>query len=58
MVASALPGLSHLKVGVLAERMTDDVLGMVLAMGPHLRDFGVNSMDLQTDTDKNARWPW
>ncbi len=57
-VASALQDLPHLSVGVLNDTLTDELLGMVLAMGPHLRDFGVHTVEVESDAHSGAQWPW
>ncbi len=58
VVADALPGLSHLNIGVQNETLTDELLGMVLSMGPHLRNLGVQEIELSSDAHSTDVWPW
>lgn len=59
-LADLLPtGLAHLSVGVHTDtELTDELLGVVLAMGPHMKHLEVKGLALQSDTHGSTHWPW
>ncbi len=58
-LADLLPTLPSLSVSVVLQRpLTVNVLGVVLAMGAHVRGLCVPRLALRTDTHANTPWPW
>ncbi len=57
-VAECLPLLPHLRFGAHTdEPLTDELLAVVLRMGPHMRRLSVGSIALQSD-HSGVVWPW
>ncbi len=58
-VADTLPACEQHSVGVHThDALTDEELGVVLAMGPHMRHLAVKSVALQSDSHADTPWPW
>ncbi len=58
-LAAHLPHLPHLKITVCVdEQLTDELLGVVLAMGPHVHKLSVKGLNLKSDSNSKAVWPW
>ncbi len=58
-VAAALPTLTHLSLAVHLDRpLTDELLGWLLQLGPHVRSVRVKGLDLQSDQHSAVAWPW
>lgn len=57
-LAAALPALPHLQFSLRLESLTNELLGVALAMGPCVRGLHVGSLHLQTNTHANTPWPW
>ncbi len=56
--AECLPLLPHLRMGVHTDGpLTDELLAVVLRMGPHMRRLSVGSLALQSD-HSGVAWPW
>ncbi len=56
--ASALPALEHLRMGVYVKELTDELLGLLLTLGPYIRCVGTDTLKLQSDQHANTPWPW
>ncbi len=57
-VAECLPLLPHLQFGVHTDKpLTDQLLAVVLRMGPHMRCLYVYRLALQSD-HSGVAWPW
>ncbi len=57
-VAAAAPDLAHLNLCVHVDTLTDELLGAVLLMGPHMRRLSVGQLDLRSDQHADKPWPW